>query len=96
MYVCMYINNKLGIGGGVLVVCGECYNLGLIDRPVVFILSPPPLYFVFENSENKRNDLTYPVIRTIFLVYNCVNTSWKSPLKLVDTEYLNAPHESNK
>ena len=25
--------------GGVLVVCGECYNIGLIDRPVVFILS---------------------------------------------------------
>ena len=21
-----------------------------IDRPVVFILSPPPLYFVFENT----------------------------------------------
>ena len=36
---------SLGLGG-VLEVCGECYNLG----PVVFILSPPPLYFVFENT----------------------------------------------
>ena len=23
-----------------LVVCGECYNLGLIDRPVVVVLAP--------------------------------------------------------
>ena len=40
----------------------------LIDRPVVFILSPPPLYFVSENSENKRNDLAHPVMGTFFLV----------------------------
>ena len=39
----------LGLGG-VLEVCGECYNIGQIDRPVAFILSPPPLYFVFENT----------------------------------------------
>ena len=32
-------------------------------------LSPPPLSFVFENSENKRNDLARPVMGTIFLVY---------------------------
>ena len=32
-------------------------------------LYPPPLYFVFENSENKRNDLARPVMGTIFLVY---------------------------
>ena len=59
-------------------------------------LYPPPLYFVFENSENKRNDLARPVMGTIFLVYKYVNTSWKSLLKLVDTEYLNAPYECNK
>ena len=35
-----------------------------------FFLSPPPLSFVFENSENKRNDLARPVMGTIFLVYN--------------------------
>ena len=33
-----------------------------------FFLSPPPLSFVFENSENKRNDLARPVMGTIFLV----------------------------
>ena len=54
--------------GGVLEVCGECYNIGYIDRPVVFILSPSPLYYVFENSENKKNDLARPVMGTIFLV----------------------------
>ena len=52
----------------ILVVCGECFNLEYIDGPGVFILSPPPLYFVFENSENKRNDLAPPVMGTIFLV----------------------------
>ena len=31
----------------------------VIDRPVVFILSPPPLY-------SKRNDLARPVMETIF------------------------------
>ena len=34
----------------------------------VFILSPPSLYFVFENTYNKRNDLARPVMGTIFLV----------------------------
>ena len=37
--------------------------------PVDFVLSPPPLYFVFENSKTKRNDLARPVMGTIFLVY---------------------------
>ena len=55
--------------GGVVVVCGECHNLGLIDRSVVFVLSPPPLYFVFENSKNTRKELARPVMGTIFLVY---------------------------
>ena len=34
----------------------------------LFFLSPPPLSFVFENSENKRNDHARPVMGTIFLV----------------------------
>ena len=46
---------------GVLVVCGEFYNLGKIDRSVV-VLSPPPLYLVIENSKNTRNELARPVI----------------------------------
>ena len=29
----------------------------------------PPLYFVFENSKNTRNELACPVMGTIFLVY---------------------------
>ena len=29
-----------------------------------------PLYFVFENSKNTRNELARPVIGTIFLVMN--------------------------
>ena len=33
-----------------------------------FFFLSPPLYFVFENSENKRNDLARPVMGTIFLV----------------------------
>ena len=31
--------------------------------------SLPPLYFVFENSKNTRNELAHPVMGTIFLVY---------------------------
>ena len=46
-----------------IVVCGECYNLGKINRCVVFVL-----YFVFENSKNTRNDLPRPIMGTIFLV----------------------------
>ena len=30
--------------------------------------SLPPLYFVFENSKNTRNELAHPVMGTIFLV----------------------------
>ena len=51
----------------VVVVCGECYNLGLIDRFVVFVLSPP-LYIVFKNTKNTRKELAHPVMGTIFLV----------------------------
>ena len=41
-------------------------TLGTFYRPVVFILSPPPLYFFLKT---KRNDLARPVMGTIFLVY---------------------------
>ena len=37
-------------------------------KGLFFILSPPPLYFVFENTKNERNDLARPVMGTIFLV----------------------------
>ena len=50
MYVCMYV--YLGLGG-VLEVCGECYNIPLLSI----------LFF-----KTKRNDLARPVIGTIFLV----------------------------
>ena len=33
--------------------------------------SVPPLYFVFENSKNTRNDLARPVMGTILLVNIC-------------------------
>ena len=64
---------RLGLGGelvvcGELVVGGEYYNLEEIDRSVVVVLSPPPLYFGLENSENTRNELALPVMGTIFLV----------------------------
>ena len=48
------------------------YTFSLCENVITlgdFILSPPPLYFVFENSKNKRNDLARPVMGTIFLVY---------------------------
>ena len=41
-----------------------------------------PSYFVFENSKNKRNDLTRPVMGTIFLVFkgaNCLPNLLCSP-----------------
>ena len=31
----------------------------------------PPLYFVFENSKNTRNELARPVVGTIFLDMLC-------------------------
>ena len=40
----------LGLGG-VVVVCGQNYNLVKIDRSVVFVQSSP-LYFVFKYSKN--------------------------------------------
>ena len=58
----------LGLGG-VVVVCGECYILGKIDRYVVYC-SVPPLYCVIENSNNTRNDLGRPVMGTIFLFFS--------------------------
>ena len=36
---------RLGLGG-VLVVCGECYSLGYIDRTVVVVM-PPLLSVLF-------------------------------------------------
>ena len=34
----------------------------------LFVFSLPPLYYVFENSKNTRNELARPVMGTIFLV----------------------------
>ena len=34
-------------------ICEECYNLGEIDRSVVLVLSPPPLYFIIEKSKER-------------------------------------------
>ena len=46
-----------------------------------FFLSPPPLSFVFENSENRRNDLARPVMGTIFLV--CARCAYKGLYKAI-------------
>ena len=36
---------------------------------LLFLFCPPlPLYFVFENSKNTRNELARPVMGTIFLI----------------------------
>ena len=35
---------------------------------LLFYSVPPSLYYVFENYKNKRDDLTHPVMGTIFLV----------------------------
>ena len=43
-------------------------TLGKLIVLLFFFLSSPPLSFVFENSENTRNDLARPVMGTIFLV----------------------------
>ena len=37
---------------------------------LLFLFCLPLLSIFYENSENKRNDLTRPVMGTIFLVYN--------------------------
>ena len=50
-------------------------TLGKLIGCFLFFLSPPPLSYVFENSENKRNDLARPVMGTIFLVYMYVGMS---------------------
>ena len=42
-------------------------TLGKLIGPL-FCSLPPPLYFVFEDSENTRNELARPVMGTIFLV----------------------------
>ena len=45
---------------------------------LLFLFCPPhPLYIVFENSKNKRNDLARPGMGTIFLVYIYVTGSGK-------------------
>ena len=71
--------------GGVLEVCGECYNIGEIDRPV-FLFCLPLLSILF--LKTKRNDLARPVMATIFLVLRLltikeanvyiIHTSWAS------------------
>ena len=48
----------------ILVVFGECFK---IDRSVVVVLSPPPLYFVSENSKNTRIELPHPIM--VFNIY---------------------------
>ena len=42
-------------------------TLGKLIGFFLFFSVSPPLSFVFENSENKRNDLACPVMGTIFL-----------------------------
>ena len=40
---------------------------------LLFLFCPPsPLYFVFDNSKNTRNELARPVMGTIFLVVDVV------------------------
>ena len=69
----MYINN-IFIVGGVLEVCGECYNMGkLID--LLFLFCLPLLSILF--LKTKRNELARPVMGTIFLV---INEASKFPL----------------
>ena len=46
--------------------------------------SLPPLYIVFENSKNTRNEHTRPVMGTIFLVLDMIGH------KLVDSELVHA------
>ena len=42
-------------------------TLGKLIGLLFLFCHPPPLYFVFENSKNKRNDLARTVMGTIFL-----------------------------
>ena len=53
-----------------------CKLIGLL------FCSLPPLYFVLENSKNTRNELARPVMGTIFLVYDRVESLSKGILKL--------------
>ena len=48
--------------GGVLEVCGECYNMIVL----LFLFCLPLLTILF--LKTKRNDLAPPVMGTIFLV----------------------------
>ena len=52
---------KVGLGG-VLEVCGECYNMIVL----LFLFCLPLLSILF--LKTKRNDLARPVMGTIFLV----------------------------
>ena len=72
MYVCMYIN-KYSVDIYLLCMikarvrwctCSLWRMLLLIG--LLILLSPPPLYFVFDNSKTKRNDLARTVMGTIF------------------------------
>ena len=62
---------RLGLGA-VLVVCGECYNLGKIVNSV--IVFPPYRTYIIISS----NELTRPVMGTIVLIgkrdaiYSCL------------------------
>ena len=58
---------KVGLGG-VLEVCGECYNIGKLIG-LLFLFCLPLLSILF--LKTKRNDLAHPVMGTIFLVLLC-------------------------
>ena len=46
-------------------------NLGKLIGLLFLFCPTPPLYFVFENSKNTRNEFARPVMGTIFLVVFC-------------------------
>ena len=53
---------------------------------LLFLFCLPTLYFVFENSENKRNDLARPVMGTIFqVIYNWASKA--SPTQGVQSRF---------
>ena len=59
----MYINI-------VLILCMIKVRVITLGKLIgLLFLFCPPLYFVFENSKNTRNELARPVMGTIFLVY---------------------------
>ena len=53
-------------------------NFITLGKLIGLLFCPPsPLYFVFENSKNTRNELARPVMGTIFLVITCTDMSKK-------------------